>query len=336
MGKVAELRGSFKQRRQELPSQKGVRAMATKVDLGPLESDSAWRSLPEWSEASMARFRELLESREGIGSLPLVLREVLPKARQTEEELPRLLSSAVVRACYGAMVFERLDWRDLLRTRLQSFHSSKGDTSYSLRGSRLLLQQHPEQETMLARQVEARLRVEYDQFRFPKPEEFFIRDFLATLADAIEGPTWMDSPERGHMRSHGCLDHGRLIEGNQVRSTKSMLAFNLEFIFRSASSGGFPTVGNMPSGGRPHRAITVLKLTPFRGHLILTEEGVRHADPEAPVSGGVPPTDGRTGCKPGARLRSLRVSSAAARRASRLGSRKLLPIAASLRAARMY
>lgn len=229
--------------------------MATKVDLGPLESDGAWWSLPEWSEASISRFRELLESREDIGSLDRVLREALPKA--SDEELLRSLSAAVVRACYGAMVFERLDWRDLLRTSLQSFHSSKGNAGYALRGLRLLLQQHPEQETMLVRQVEARLRVEYDQLRFPKPEEFFVRDFLAILADAIDGPTWMDSSERDHMRSHGCLDHGRLIEGNQVRSTKSMLAFNLEFIFRSASSGAFPTVGNMPSGGRPHRAITV-------------------------------------------------------------------------------
>lgn len=38
-----------------------------------------------------------------------------------------------------------------------------------------------------------------------------------------------------------------------------------------------------------------MKLTPFRGHLILTEEGVRHADPQAPIPGGVPPTDGRVG-----------------------------------------
>ena len=44
-----------------------------------------------------------------------------------------------------------------------------------------------------------------------------------------------------------------------------------------------------------HRRHGCLKLIPFRGHLILMEEGVRHADPEAPVSGGVSPTDGRTG-----------------------------------------
>ncbi|MFZ2650109.1 MAG: hypothetical protein WA210_08375, partial [Burkholderiaceae bacterium] len=38
-----------------------------------------------------------------------------------------------------------------------------------------------------------------------------------------------------------------------------------------------------------------LELTRFRGHLILMEEGVRNANTETPVSGGIPPTDGRTG-----------------------------------------
>ena len=40
------------------------------------------------------------------------------------------------------------------------------------------------------------------------------------------------------------------------------------------------------------------------------EEGVRHADPEAPVPGGVPPTDWSNWSKPAAHPRSLRVSSA--------------------------
>jgi transposase len=38
-----------------------------------------------------------------------------------------------------------------------------------------------------------------------------------------------------------------------------------------------------------------LKLTRFRGHPILMEEGVRYAYTEASVPGGVPPTDGRAG-----------------------------------------
>src|SRR5450755_3468565 len=38
-----------------------------------------------------------------------------------------------------------------------------------------------------------------------------------------------------------------------------------------------------------------VKLTRFRGHLILTGEGVRYAHTEATVSGGVPPADGRAG-----------------------------------------
>jgi hypothetical protein len=38
-----------------------------------------------------------------------------------------------------------------------------------------------------------------------------------------------------------------------------------------------------------------LKLTPLRGHLILTEEGVRNAEIQASVSGAVSPADGRAG-----------------------------------------
>jgi hypothetical protein len=38
-----------------------------------------------------------------------------------------------------------------------------------------------------------------------------------------------------------------------------------------------------------------LKLTPFRGHLILMEEGVRNAEAETSISGAVSPADGRTG-----------------------------------------
>ena len=40
-----------------------------------------------------------------------------------------------------------------------------------------------------------------------------------------------------------------------------------------------------------------LELTPFRGHLILTEKGVRHADDEAAVPGGVQAADGRAGAR---------------------------------------
>jgi len=38
-----------------------------------------------------------------------------------------------------------------------------------------------------------------------------------------------------------------------------------------------------------------VKLTRFRGHPILMDEGVRYAYTEASVPGGVPPTDGPTG-----------------------------------------
>ncbi|MDZ7653418.1 MAG: HNH endonuclease [Burkholderiaceae bacterium] len=42
---------------------------------------------------------------------------------------------------------------------------------------------------------------------------------------------------------------------------------------------------------------TELKLTPFRGHLILMEKGVRNADDEAALPGGVQATDGRAGAR---------------------------------------
>lgn len=59
--------------------------------------------------------------------------------------------------------------------------------------------------------------------------------------------------------------------------------------------------------------------TPHSIHSILVEEGVDYARTEAPVSGGVPPADGRVG--PGRpRRRSSRVSSTGARQASRLWS----------------
>ena len=41
-----------------------------------------------------------------------------------------------------------------------------------------------------------------------------------------------------------------------------------------------------------HGLTLALELTRFRGHLILTEEGVRYAHTEAAISGGVPPADG--------------------------------------------
>jgi hypothetical protein len=43
--------------------------------------------------------------------------------------------------------------------------------------------------------------------------------------------------------------------------------------------------------------IVELELTPFRGHLILKEKGVRYANDEAALPGGVQATDGRAGAR---------------------------------------
>jgi hypothetical protein len=41
----------------------------------------------------------------------------------------------------------------------------------------------------------------------------------------------------------------------------------------------------------------VLELTPFRGHLILMEKGVRYADDQTAIPGGVQTADGRAGAR---------------------------------------
>jgi putative transposase len=45
------------------------------------------------------------------------------------------------------------------------------------------------------------------------------------------------------------------------------------------------------------RGFVYLELTPFRGHLILKEKGVRYANDEAALPGGVQATDGRAGAR---------------------------------------
>ena len=64
-----------------------------------------------------------------------------------------------------------------------------------------------------------------------------------------------------------------------------------------AASVPFPSrLGTQADYARLVQAIvTNVKLTRFRGHLILTEEGVLNANPEVPISGRVSSTDGRTG-----------------------------------------
>lgn len=201
-------------------------------------------------------FRTWLCSKLGVNQLGDALEEVVTGAEPPGSELLRELTDAATRACHGAYIFEQVDARASLRESDAAVRNAAEKIRNALQEVRQILVDNPVRLTLMAQYLESSLRGRYDDnFKFPWPQEPFVLDFLGLLAQQLDprAPTGPHHPP--HVTCNGCLDYLRPIQGLKVRRCNQMLAFNLELLFRSASTGKLVRFGSMPRGGKPHRAL---------------------------------------------------------------------------------
>lgn len=206
---------------------------------------------------SLDAFRSWLESQRDIGPLESLVAPILGIQRDTEKRTPGPLAQKIAEACYGAYVFDIVDTRKKLRERDSSLRRHSETPRRWLQELEGRLLDHEEQLMAVTRAVEERLRAQYGRtFAFPEPQEFFVLDVLKALASEIESrPSQTATEALPFLTRHGCLDYGRAIQGLKTRSRRQMLAFNLVYLFRSATLGSPLGDGSIPKGGRPHAEI---------------------------------------------------------------------------------
>lgn len=201
-------------------------------------------------------FRTWLCSKLGVTQLGDALEEVVAGAEPPSPELLKELTGAVTQACRGAYIFDQIDPRASLRESDAAVRNAAEKTRKALQEVRQILVDNSVRLTLMARSLESSLRDGYDDnFKFPWPQEPFVLDFLDLLAQQFDPRAPTGPHHAPHVTCNGCLDYLRPIQGPKVRRSNQMLAFNLELLFRSASTGKLVRFGSMPRGGKPHRAL---------------------------------------------------------------------------------
>lgn len=201
-----------------------------------------------------ASFRDWLECQSSVGSLEALVTPIINSRRQLDGPTPITLADAVAEACYGAHVFDILDWRKRYRDRDASLRRQSKKLRKWLAELEELLLEHDLRLAIITQAVEAHLRKDVygPTFVLPEPQEFFVLDVLKALAIEIEPRSKSEGFQTLPFTTcHGCLDYGRPVQGQKVRSSRQMLAFNLVYLFRAATTGQWATEGHMPRGGRP-------------------------------------------------------------------------------------
>lgn len=201
-------------------------------------------------------FRTWLQSKLEVAELADALAGVTVRAEPSKLGQLKELAEAVTTACHGAYVFEHIDPRAGIRASDAALRKAAKRMRKGLHNVRQTLEGHPVQLTLAARFVESSLRGRYDNdFKIPWPQEPFILDFLELLAQPLNSRAPGGAHHPPHVTCHGCLDYLRPVQGQKVRQCNQMLAFNLELLFRSASTGELVRFGSMPGEGNPHRPL---------------------------------------------------------------------------------
>lgn len=201
-------------------------------------------------------FRAWLQSKLEVAELGDALAEVV--ARGEPSKLGQLdeLAEAVITACHGAFVFEHIDPRAAIRASDAAVRKAANKIRKDLENVRRIFEGNPVHLTLAARYLESSLQGRYDtNFKIPWPQEPFILDFLELLAKPLDSRAPRGAHHPPHVTCHGCLDYLRPVQGQKVRQCNQMLAFNLELLFRSASTGKLIRFGSMPRDGEPHRPL---------------------------------------------------------------------------------
>lgn len=226
---------------------------------GPALCDRPAPLAPDGTPIDIDVFRAWLQSKLDVAELGDALADVVargepPKLKQLDE-----LAEAVATACHGAYVFEYIDPRAAIRAGDAAVRKAANKMRKGLGKVHRILKNNPVQLTLAARFLESSLRGRYDnEFKIPWPQEPFVLDFLELLAKPLDSMAPRGAHHLPHVTCHGCLDYLRPIQGQKVRQCNQMLAFNLELLFRSASTGKLIRFGSMPGGGDPHRPLVAM------------------------------------------------------------------------------